>query len=62
MTVIVVSDYRPGEKKSWDDLRGTLSALANQDFGEPVEYLLLENASDLEMMLEDLARQFRACA
>jgi hypothetical protein len=54
VTVVVVSDYRPGEPKSWNDLRGTLTALANQDFDEPVEYLLLENSSDLEQMPRDL--------
>jgi hypothetical protein len=51
---MVVSDYRPGEQKSWDDLRGTLQALARQDFDEPVEYLLLENAGDFEMMPSDV--------
>jgi hypothetical protein len=40
VTVLVVSDYRPGEEKSWNDLRATLVALADQDFDEPVEYLL----------------------
>lgn len=51
---MVVSDYRPGEEKSWNDLRATLSALANQDFDEPVEYLLLENERDLERMPADV--------
>ena len=45
VTVMVVSDYRPGEQKSWNDLRKTLAALANQEFDEPIEYLLLENRS-----------------
>jgi hypothetical protein len=54
VTVMVVSDYRAGEQKSWNDLRGTLAALAGQDFDEPVEYLLLENASDLEQMPADV--------
>ncbi len=56
VTVMVVSDYRPGEQKSWDDLRGTLAALAKQDFTEPVEYLLLENSQDLEQMPESVIR------
>jgi hypothetical protein len=51
---MVVSDYRPGEQKSWNDLRKTLAALANQDFDEPVEYLLLENRGDLRQMPEDV--------
>lgn len=53
---MVVSDYRPGEQKSWDDLRATLSALAQQEFDEEVEYLLLENAEDLRLMPEDVPR------
>jgi hypothetical protein len=56
VTVMVVSDYRPGEQKSWDDLRTTLTALAGQNFDEPVEYLLLENSRDLEMMPGDVAQ------
>jgi hypothetical protein len=57
---MVVSDYRPGEQKSWDDLRGTLAALARQDFDESVEYLLLENVCDLEKMPGDVARTIPA--
>ena len=53
---MVVSDYRPGEQKSWDDLRATLAALAQQDFDEPVEYLLLENEDDLTQMPLDVPR------
>lgn len=56
VTVVVVSDYRAGEPKSWDDLRATLAALARQDFDEPVEYMLLENGSDLERMPGDVSR------
>ena len=56
VTVMVVSDYRPGEKKSWDDLRGTLAALGRQNFDEPIEYILLENTRDLESMPEDVPR------
>lgn len=56
VTVMVVSDYKPGEQKSWDDLRATLSALARQDFDEPVEYLLLENSHDLAAMPDDVPR------
>jgi hypothetical protein len=54
VTVMVVSDYRPGEAKSWNDLRATLAALADQDFDEPVEHLLLENDRDLEQMPADV--------
>jgi len=54
VTVMVVSDYRPGEQKSWNDLRATLAALATQDFDEPVEHLLLENRADLAQMPKDV--------
>ena len=54
VTVMVVSDYRPGEQKSWNDLRKTLAALAQQEFDEPIEYLLLENRGDLKRMPEDV--------
>jgi GT2 family glycosyltransferase len=47
---MVVSDYRPGEQKSWNDLRATLAALAAQDYDGSVEYLLLEHDGDLARM------------
>jgi hypothetical protein len=56
VSVMVVSDYRPGEHKSWQDLRATLAALSLQNFDEPVEYLLLENTANLERMPVDLTR------
>jgi glycosyltransferase involved in cell wall biosynthesis len=43
ISVIVVSDYAAGGAKSWKDLRGTLTALAQQDVKEQVEWLLCEN-------------------
>ena len=51
---MVVSDYRPGEEKSWNDLRATFAALANQDFDEPVGVFALENLEDLEQMPTDV--------
>jgi hypothetical protein len=51
---MVVSDYRPGQSKSWNDLRATLAALALQDFEEPVEYLLLETDENLARMPADV--------
>lgn len=56
VTVSIVSDYRGGEARSWEDLQRTLAALASQDFDEPIEYLLLENRDDLENMPEELPR------
>lgn len=54
VSVMVVSDYRPGETKSWNDLRATLAGLACQDVDEPVEYLLLETPGDLAQMPADV--------
>ena len=54
VSVMVVSDYRPGETKSWNDLRATLAALACQEVEEPVEYLLLETPADLAQMPADV--------
>jgi hypothetical protein len=39
VSVIVVSDYAAGDTKGWDDIRTALAALAQQDFGEPAEFL-----------------------
>jgi len=43
VSVIVVSDYAGGDAKAWDDLRGSLGALARQDVDEPFEVLLVES-------------------
>ncbi|MEQ9464037.1 MAG: glycosyltransferase family 2 protein [Haliea sp.] len=53
-SVIIVSDYASGEDKGWDDLRATLRALAQQDFGGPVEYLLLESSRFAAQLPADL--------
>jgi glycosyltransferase involved in cell wall biosynthesis len=43
VSVIVVSDHAAGAAKGWDDIRAALAGLARQDFGEPVEFLLVES-------------------
>jgi len=45
VSVVVVSDYNgePGHQKSWTDERNVLTSLANQDFQEPFEVILVEN-------------------
>ena len=58
ISVVVVSDYRAGEDKSWDDLRATLAALAGQDFDEPFECLLVENRDDLANLPADVPSAF----
>lgn len=44
-SVIITSDYAGGEDKSWNDLRVTLKALAEQDFQERAEFVLVESAA-----------------
>ncbi|MCP9818867.1 glycosyltransferase family 2 protein [Synechococcus sp. Cruz-9H2] len=54
LTVLVVSDYRGGEGKGWEDMRCCLAGLADQDFDGCVEVLLVENESCLAAMPADL--------
>jgi hypothetical protein len=54
VSVVLVSDYAAGAAKSWEDLRGTLTALAGQDFSEPAEFILSENAQYVRAIPEDL--------
>jgi Glycosyl transferase family 2 len=55
-TVVVISDYKVGSSTAWDDLRATLRGLAVQDFGEPVEYIFLENVKHKDHIPSDLTR------
>lgn len=43
VSVVLVSDYASGESAAAESLAKTLGALALQDFGEPVEILLVES-------------------
>lgn len=54
ISVVIVSDYAGGGKKSWNDLRGTLTALARQGSTVNVEWLLCENNACIEVMPSDL--------
>jgi GT2 family glycosyltransferase len=56
VSVMVVSDYRPGEEKSWRDLRSTLAALAAQDYDGSVEFILVEHDADLARMPADVVQ------
>lgn len=47
LSVIVVSDYAAGEEKSWEDLRRSLQAWANQE-GTPAEEFMLVESSRLK--------------
>lgn len=55
ISVIIVSDYGSGDDKGWDDLRETLAALAKQDYGDPVEYLLVESSAFSSCVPSDLS-------
>lgn len=55
VSVLIVSDYRAGAQKSWDDMRRCLAGLAHQDFSGVVEFMLLEARECLEAMPQDLA-------
>jgi hypothetical protein len=53
-SVVVVSDFDSGTERGWDDLRRTLTALARQDFTEPVDYVLVESDEYAERLPADL--------
>ncbi len=54
VSIVVVSDYASGMEAGWNDMRGTVAALARQDFSEPVEFLIAENAELAARMPEDI--------
>lgn len=56
ISVIVVSDYAGGGEKSWNDLRGTLTALTQQDATVNAEWLLCENKACAKSMPDDFSR------
>ena len=55
VTVVIVSDYASGLEAGWNDLRITLTAMAQQDFEEPTDYILVEYSEYVPRMPEDLA-------
>lgn len=42
VSVVIASDFEEGEQKNWDTERAILSALAQQDFSEPFETILVD--------------------
>jgi glycosyltransferase involved in cell wall biosynthesis len=54
VSVVLVSDYGAGGTRAWDDLRGTLAALARQDYAGAVEVLLSEIAEQAAIIPQDL--------
>jgi len=55
-SVIILSDFASGTDQGWDDLRRTLTALAEQDVTEPVEYILVESEDLRDSFPADLCR------
>lgn len=53
-TIVTVLDHKVGDSASWDKLRVTLRHLAEQDFREPVEVLLVETESEERNVPSDL--------
>jgi hypothetical protein len=53
-SVVVLSDFASGTEQGWNDLRGSLAALARQDTDEKVEYLLVESEEYREEVPGDL--------
>ena len=59
-SIIIVIDYKAGGGEAWNNLRLTLKSLAQQDYREPVEFLLVEADGDrhvpeeLQRILPDL--------
>ena len=54
VSVVIVSDYASGEETGWNQLRRTLRAVAQQDFVEPAEHLLIENEDCADRMPADI--------
>jgi hypothetical protein len=55
VSVIIVSDYASGLEAGWNDLRTTLKALAQQDFAEPVDFMLVESTELAGQIPSDFA-------
>jgi Glycosyl transferase family 2 len=54
ISVVIVSDYAAGGAHSWRDIRTAFLALAQQDLGEPVEFLLVESECYRDQLPPDL--------
>ena len=44
VSVVIISDYASGCEVGWSELRTTLKALAQQDFKEAADFILVESA------------------
>src|SRR5271170_2877407 len=55
VSVVIISDYATGDDAAWNELRTTLKALAQQDFHESAEFLLVESAELASLIPSDLS-------
>lgn len=55
VSVVIASDYEDGEEKTWETERKILTALANQDFEEPFETILVDCESYQSGLPKDLS-------
>jgi hypothetical protein len=53
-SIVLVSDYKAGDRKSSEDLRSALTALARQDHAGPFEIVLVESRAFLSTLPNDL--------
>jgi hypothetical protein len=54
-SVVLFSDFGPGGRTDWHEMKAVLAELARQDFREPVEYVLVESATRRDSIPADLA-------
>ncbi len=55
VSVVIISDYASGLDAGWNDLRTTLRALAQQDFEEPADFMMVEAAELAPQIPPDFA-------
>lgn len=53
-TIVTVSDHKAGSTEGWAALRATYRHLAEQDYREPVEFLLVENEQATASIPDDI--------
>jgi glycosyl transferase family 2 len=56
LSIVLVSDYAAGDETSWASLRGTLTAIAQQDYAGTAEFLLVEHEEIAAHVPADTAR------
>ena len=54
VSVVLASDHRAGSDEAWEELRSCLRVFAAEEFGEPVEILVVETPELLAGMPDDV--------